>query len=507
MSEKISVIYPLYETEQDVIKAMKCMEEQTHADWELLVYDERWESPDYGKDLPASIENHGKVKKIIRAHRNAAALLNDGIEESSGNYVIVLPPDIYYHPTLLEKYLDCFRKDNKIALVYSDFESLYKDGSLKKEGLFPYKGQVDEGFSLGFVKMYRKEAVMEKGLFIEDLNYAEEYDMLLKLSDNCLVDFIATAEYVADTTRETAGDDSAEFTKLFSPGSSGKGAFSYLLYTREQEREYEFCFKNMLKRRGALLSKRNEFVPYHNNKFETMVSIVIPILNRKRFIKNTIQTILNGTYSDFEVIVVDNGSTDGTQKEVLSIDDERVRLIQHNGSCIAEALNVGIRQAKGKYIAQCDSDDEYTPETLQFMVAHMESHPRCGLAISYYNLIDEESNVLEELPIVKHLEFDRNNILRVGGGGALRFFHKGVLEEFGLYDEVNYGNFAEDYDMVTKVSEKYDVDRLHKVLYRYRRHEDNTDVTRDPVMKIENKNNIRLNAIKRRREMVNKGIR
>lgn len=507
MTEKISVIYPLYETGQNVQKALASMDKQTHTDWELLLFDARWESEDYGKQLPDSIENHEKVKKIVCAHRNAAALLNDGIETSSGKYVILLPPDIYYKPELLEKYLACFRQNQNTAMVYSDFETLKKDGSLQQEGLFPYKGQVDEGFSLGYVKMYKKEAVQEKGLFNEDLNYAEEYDMLLKLGDDYLVDFVASAEYIADSTREGGSDDDAEFTRLFSPGSSGKGAFSYLMYTREQEREYEFSFKEMLKRRGAFLTKRNEVVPYHSKTYETMVSIVIPILNRKRFIKNTIQSILNGTYPNFEVLVVDNGSTDGTQQEVLSIDDERVRLIQHDGSCIAEALNVGIRQARGKYIAQCDSDDEYTPNTLYYMVSHMESHPRCGLAISYYNLIDEESNVLDELPIVKHLEFDRNNILRVGGGGALRFFHKGVLEEFGLYDEENYGNFAEDYDMVTKVSEKYDVDRVHRVLYRYRRHEDNTDVTRDPVMKIENKNNIRLNAIKRRQELVKKGIR
>ncbi len=507
MSEKISVIYPLYETEQNVKKALECLEKQSHQNWEMLLFDARWESPDFGEKLPESVENNEKVRKIVQAHRNAAALLNDGIEASKGDYIILLPPDIYYEPELLEKYLDCFKKNEQVVLTYSDYETLQQDGTKKREGLFPYKGQVDEGFSLGFVKMYKNAAVKEKGLFNEDLDYAEEYDMLLKLTDDYLVDFVSSPEYVADTTRKTDDEDENDFTKLFSPGSSGKGAFSYLLYTREQEREYEFCFKEMLKRRDAFLTRRNEVVPYHKNDYEKMVSIVIPILNRRRFIKRTIQTILDGSFSDFEVLVVDNGSTDGTQQEVTSIDDERVRLIQHDGSCIAEALNVGIRQAKGKYIAQCDSDDEYTPDTLKFMVAHMESHPRCGLAISYYQLIDEESTVLEELPIVKHLEFDRNNILRVGGGGALRFFHKGVLEEFGLYDEVNYGNFAEDYDMVTKVSEKYDVDRVHKVLYRYRRHEDNTDVIRDPSMKIENKNKIRLDAIKRRRELVKKGIR
>ena len=148
-----------------------------------------------------------------------------------------------------------------------------------------------------------------------------------------------------------------------------------------------------------------------------------------------------------------------------AIEDTRVRLVQHDGSSIAEALNRGISEAKGKYIAQLDSDDEYMPNTLEMMVAHMETHPKCGLAISYYDLIDLDSEVIEELGIIKHLEFDRNNILRVDGGGALRFFHRKVLQEFGLYNVEDYGNFGEDYDMVLKISEKYDVDRVHAVLY------------------------------------------
>ncbi|RMD94044.1 MAG: glycosyltransferase, partial [Calditrichaeota bacterium] len=176
----------------------------------------------------------------------------------------------------------------------------------------------------------------------------------------------------------------------------------------------------------------------------------------------------------------------------------RVRLIENDGTCIAEALNRGIREARGKYIAQLDSDDEYVPDTLKTMVAYMETHPKCGLAISYYDLIDETGKPIEGMGVIKHLEYDRNNILRVDGAGALRFFHKKVLEEFGLYNVEKYGNFGEDYDMVLKISEKYDVDRVHQVLYRYRRHADNTDVQRPAAMKVYNKNNARQEALKRR---------
>jgi hypothetical protein len=135
------------------------------------------------------------------------------------------------------------------------------------------------------------------------------------------------------------------------------------------------------------------------------------------------------------------------------------------------------------------------------MMAHMESHPKCGLAISYYELMNEDRGPVPEVAPVTHSGYTRNQILRRDGAGALRVFPKVILEEMGLYDEENFGNFGEDYDMVLKVGEKYDVDRVHHVLYRYRRHADNTDVTRDPLMKVRNKNNARLNALARRKEI------
>ena len=133
------------------------------------------------------------------------------------------------------------------------------------------------------------------------------------------------------------------------------------------------------------------------------------------------------------------------------------------------------------------------------MVAAFDANPNCGLAISYYALMEEDGTPVSGIDPVKHAGYTRNQILRRDGAGALRVFPKIVLEEMGYYDEANYGNFGEDYDMVLKVGEKYDVDRVHEVLYFYRRHPDNTDVTRDPIMKVRNKNNARLAALARRK--------
>jgi GT2 family glycosyltransferase len=89
----------------------------------------------------------------------------------------------------------------------------------------------------------------------------------------------------------------------------------------------------------------------------------------------------------------------------------------------------------------------------------------------------------------------------VDGAGAVRVWRKSVLKEMGGFDEKELGGYGEDYDLVLKVSERYQVGRVHEVLYRYRRHGGNTDALIDNQRKIRAKSLARQNALRRRREL------
>jgi glycosyltransferase involved in cell wall biosynthesis len=276
---------------------------------------------------------------------------------------------------------------------------------------------------------------------------------------------------------------------------------------KEEESHVENIFYNFLKKQKAWLEgERTAIPPAHSGNSginAPLVSVVTPVYNRARFIGKAIQSLQANSLTDWEYLIVDNGSTDGTQETVLQYaeHDRRIRLIENDQNIIALALNLGVRRARGKYIAQLDSDDEYLPHTLEAMTSALESNPTWGLAISYYELMDVDGNVLPEFGVIKHEQYNRNNILRRDGAGALRCWHRSVILEMGGFDEQELGHYGEDYDLVLKVGEKYEVGRVHQVCYRYRRHDDNTDVLRDPEMKIRNKTIARLNAIKRRQEM------
>ena len=306
------------------------------------------------------------------------------------------------------------------------------------------------------------------------------------------------------SARRSRRRPASEPSKLFFPGTGKYGGFSYLFYGKEEEAEIERACTDMLKRRGAFLEHDNREVTYGpDESFEVLANVVIPVHNRERYIRQAIDSVLGGTLREIEVIVVDNGSTDGTRDIVREIArrDGRVRLIENDKNIIALSLNLGWRAARGKYIAQLDSDDEYLPGTLEAMTDHLETHPKAGLAVSYYDLMDENGQVLDEFGVIKHLEYDRNNIMRCDGAGAVRVWHRKVIAEFGGFDEKELGHYGEDYDLVLKATERYDLDRVHQVCYRYRRHPDNTDARRDERMKLWNKTLARQHALKRRREL------
>lgn len=469
---------------------LQFLKSQTLTDWTCYCLPSvEEEAPGCGDDRvhvgPAGLDTFAKI-------------INFGVSKGH-DYIVPLPAGVKLAPGALQEFADFLDSHKDAAVAFSSYTEESADGKKEDIHLYPHEGAFHERFDFGFVKVYRTAAVKEVGGAREDLTRASEYDLDLKLTDNKSIELIDKLLY--STSPAEGGDEKP--SALHSPGKGKLGGFSYIFYPEDLEREVTGAFEDMLRRRGAWIDHETVNVPYPDMPYEVLATVIIPVLDRVKYIGNALDRVLDGTFQDFEVIVIDNGSKDGTQKvvEEYSARDPRVRLLHGTGGSISSALNEGIRAARGKYICQLDSDDEYTPDTLEKMVGHMESHPKCGLAISYYELMDENRGVVEGIDPVTHSGYTRNQILRRDGGGALRVFPKVVLEEMGYYDEKNFGNFGEDYDMVLKTGEKYDVDRVHKVLYRYRRHSDNTDITRDPLMKIQNKNNARLNALARRKKI------
>jgi GT2 family glycosyltransferase len=495
--EKVVVLFPVQHAGELTRKTLEAVKGQSLKEWKCYLLDQGEKGP-VVQELLASLADE-RFAAGPGGLVTLAKMMNWAIGNTQAPYILPLPEGVILEPQALARFVEFMETNPQAAVAYSCYAEVKPDGTKEKVQLYPHEGCIHERFDFGYVKFYRASSLRKIGGFREDLVHAAEYDVELKLGDDYTLELIDEVLYSVEVPQQAETAPGA----LHSPGKGKYGGFSYVFYPPDVEKEVTSVFEDMLKRRGAYIDHETVPVPYPKEPYPVMASVVIPVLNRAKYIGNAIERLLEQTFQDFEVIVVDNGSTDGTVEIVQEYakKDPRVRLIRGTGNCIASALNDGIRAARGKYICQLDSDDEYVPTTLEKMIAHMESHPKCGLTISYYELMDENRNKIPGIEPITHKGYSRNQILRRDGAGALRVFPKVVLEEMGLYDEKNYGNFGEDYDMVLKVGEKYDVDRVHEVLYRYRRHSDNTDVTRDPLMKIRNKNNARLAALRRRQEI------
>ena len=138
-----------------------------------------------------------------------------------------------------------------------------------------------------------------------------------------------------------------------------------------------------------------------------MISIVIPLYNKEKQIVAALQKVFEQTYQDFEVIIVDDGSTDGSISEVNKFSDSRVRLISQENAGVSMARNKGIENAKGKYIAFLDADDEWDSQYLEEQINLINRYPQCDIFASNY--IFKHLSGKYENTIIRGIPFDGEN--------------------------------------------------------------------------------------------------
>lgn len=209
-----------------------------------------------------------------------------------------------------------------------------------------------------------------------------------------------------------------------------------------------------------------------------MVSIVLCTYNREKSIGASIDSIRNQTNEEWELIIVDDGSTDGTRKKLEEYQDERIKCIfLPENSYYCYAANVGIREALGEYVAFATSDDIWESDKLEKQVAYLTEHPECGAVFSKVTLIGENGeNVEDKYPDMVRL-FDQKNRSRAEW---LRHFwnignclshpssvvRKSVLDEIGGYDLL-YAQLA-DFELWIRILLKTDIYVLQDKLVGYR---------------------------------------
>jgi glycosyltransferase involved in cell wall biosynthesis len=207
------------------------------------------------------------------------------------------------------------------------------------------------------------------------------------------------------------------------------------------------------------------------------VSVVIPTYNRAELLQQAIDSVLAQTFADFEVIVVDDASTDETGAVATAIDDDRIRYIRHEQNRHgAAARNTGIEAARGEYVAFLDDDDEWYPEKLAKQVAVMEDSPAdVALVYCWAEVYDGDERINVRRPDLAGDIFEQTLTGNPIGATSTLLLRTDALVDIGGFDESLHR--GQDSDLIRRVSHRYAVDFAAAVLVKYRWQHDGEQIT------------------------------
>ncbi|MCC6599841.1 MAG: glycosyltransferase [Crocinitomicaceae bacterium] len=200
------------------------------------------------------------------------------------------------------------------------------------------------------------------------------------------------------------------------------------------------------------------------------ISVILPVFNAESYLRECIDSILSQTFPDFELIIINDGSTDGSEKIVASFKDNRIRYIKNEqNKGLVETLNIGIGEARGNFIARMDADDVCMTERFQKQFLWLERHPETGVLGSFFIQKDEGGNRWVRLPM-NHDEIIAELIFKSPVAHPTVIFRAEVLKKYKILYDVTFPA-AEDYELWTRLAELTNIENIPEYLLIYRMHE------------------------------------
>ncbi len=393
-------------------------------------------------------------------------------EEAGDGYMLIsLPGTAFVSGSNLCSRLLAVAEDTRSPLIYSD--SWKEENGTRRQSprIDCHEGSLRDDFDFGTLFFLRAEDFVEAVSEMEsDYLYAAFYDLRLRLSRRGRLFHLREMLY---TERPVVVPE-------------GERQFDYVdPRNRSVQMEMESACTRHLQAVGAWLPPVERSVVYdEEDDFPVDISVIIPVYNRGRTIADAVRSASEqqGDFT-YNIIVVDNYSTDGTTELLQSLAVENPRLIhlipEEKGTGIGGCWNYAVNhKACGRFAVQLDSDDLYKGADALQRIVEVFYREKCAMVVGSYELTDWD---LRPLPpgLIDHREWSdengHNNALRINGLGAPRAFYTPLLRE-NPFPDVSYG---EDYAVGLRFSREYKIGRIYDSLYLCRRWEGNSDAALD----------------------------
>lgn len=199
------------------------------------------------------------------------------------------------------------------------------------------------------------------------------------------------------------------------------------------------------------------------------VTVLMSVYNGEKFLQESIKSILEQTFKDFEFLIIDDGSSDGSKEIVQSFNAPRIILIENEKNIgLAQSLNKGLKLAKGQYIARMDADDISLPDRLEKQVSFMDNNPEIDVCGSWIKLFDNKKSSIRKYP-EKDLEIKAHLFFNSYIAHPTVILRKCSFQKYNLFYSSDF-KAAQDFDLWTRAAKNCNFTNLPEVLLLHRKH-------------------------------------
>ena len=483
---KVSIVIPVYNGSNYLREAIDSALAQTYKNIEVIVINDG--SNDKGKTDKICKSYGNRIRYFKKENGGVASALNMGIEKMEGEYFSWLSHDDIYYPDKIEEQIKILQSlDDKNTVLYSDVEyidscsnTMYKTEYEKNfslqtlnSGLFP----VFLGYTNGCSILIPQKCFKETGYFDEKLKTANDYDMWFKLFRKYKTGFIPKVlikyrfhdlqgtKTVAENIRVVESDKIwlAAIEKLHDKDVEEFGVDIFNFYFGLSKRMAD---DKRVRASEAAGKKAKEY--YKKNT--PSVSVIMPCYNSEKYIKEAVDSILEQIYANFELIIVDDSSTDKTWEIIKKYESQDYRIISSKNlykKGISGAMNTGLDLSRGLYITRMDSDDISRPTRLERQVRFLSEHKNygfCSTNMSAFGKIDSPALYKKPEAPLEWLFFWSNPV-----PSAATMYRAKIIKD----NKIRFRDcqVAEDYDFLAQIVTKTKGYVLYEEsLYHYRIH-------------------------------------
>lgn len=470
MNNILSVIIPTYNRSNYIQFAVESViNQKIPKNWnmEIIIVDDG--STDDTEKVLKQIHRSNIHYYKIQHSGKPAVVRNFGIKKSKGSLIAFQDSDDLWVEDKFIKQNNIF-KNNKIMLSFGNAEIMNSNGI--KSGKFvvefnklknghKFNSLIEDNVISTLTVMVRKTAIEQVGYFDEsdNLRAVEDYDLWLRIANKFPDGIMSENETLAFYRQHEANVSHAS-------SLLATERLHYIfdkLWSENLSKSNRLALENRIEKSWDSL---NYF--YYLEHDKPKVSVIMSAYNSAHHLLPALDSILYQTYEDFELLIVDDGSSDDTIKIVESYKDARIKLIKQTNHGLVYSLNKAIKLAQGEYLARHDSDDISNRNRFEKQVDWLDTSKDNGLVGSFFAYIDEDNNTTGTViyTVTKNIDLKRMFYLTnpIPHGGSM--FRKKAFEQAGGYRQEYYK--AEDYDLWRRIIENWNVGQIPEILYWYR---------------------------------------